>query len=168
MHENINDKRRVGRIMGVELAQKYSFPLKMARPSRFDLLDSIGSIGIVPFPGFAIVVGECLAPVGSLGIGYIPFKHDDDGPSDLKILAKEEADPIIERTDHGRVQGAAIAVHPVQPPKPSLRVESAYGPAFIDLSVVEAAGDEVKIAHSPEARAVPHFTFEFSIFLAVG
>jgi len=77
------------------------------------LFDPVGSIGVVPLPGLSIVVGERLAPNRHLRVCLIPFKHYDNRSSYLEILAKEQADPVIERTYYGRVYRAAITVDPV-------------------------------------------------------
>ena len=74
---------------------------------------SIRSIGVVPFPGLSIVVGESLAPNRHFGICFIPFEDYNNGPSYLVIFAKEQADAVAERTYYGRIQRPAIAVDPI-------------------------------------------------------
>ncbi len=134
----------------------------------FDLLDLVGSIRIIPFPSLSVVIRKGLAPDGLFGVGLIPSKHNNNRSSYLIVFTKEKADPIIKRTYYGRVYGTAVAVHPVQSPKPGLGIESANRPAFVYFAIGELAPDNIEIAHSFEAAMIFHGAFEFGIFLAIG
>jgi hypothetical protein len=130
--------------------------------------DPIRSIGIVPFPGLAVVVGEGLAPYGPLGVGLVPSEYDDHGSSYLVVFAKEQSDAASERTHYGRIYSAAIAVHPVEPPELGLGIEGADRSAFVYFAIAQLAADHVEIAVALECGEIFHGRFEFCIFLTIG
>src|ERR1700735_2121440 len=79
----------------------------------FFLFDVVGGVGVVPFPGFAVVIRKSLTPDGLVGICLVPSEYDNDGSSYLVIFGEEEADAVVKGTDLRRVDRAALAVHPV-------------------------------------------------------
>src|SRR5262245_32026037 len=77
----------------------------------------------IPFPRRSVVGRERLAPDRTVGIRFVPLKHDDDGFQFKNIFRIKSSDVAVEGTDLWNVHYDCIAIRPINTPKSGLRIE---------------------------------------------
>jgi hypothetical protein len=84
----------------------------------------------IPFPRFAVIGRECLAPNRILGVRFVPLIHNNNWLSCKNVPRVKFPNVASERTDLGNLQHNFVAIRPIKTPKFGLRIEQAQGCAL--------------------------------------